>query len=106
MTQTHVSFAIPTTNTDGSAITLALTYAVLIDTVNPPVKSYPVPAAVVAANGILAVTFAQLGFAPLAGASYFAGATATDSSGTSALSAVAAFKYDVAPNAPTSFTVA
>jgi hypothetical protein len=103
--QTQVSFNVPTTNTDGSAITEALSYSVLIDTVNPPVKSYAVPAAVVAVAGVVTVTFAQLGFVPVKNTDYFATATATDADGTSAMSADFAFAYSVVPNAPTGLKV-
>jgi hypothetical protein len=103
--QTQVSFNVPTTNTDGSAITEALSYAVFIDTVNPPVKSYAVPATVVAVAGVLTVTFAQLGFVPVKNADYFATVTATDTDGTSVMSADFAFAYSVVPNAPTGLKV-
>jgi hypothetical protein len=103
--QTTVTFDVPTTNTDGSAITEALSYVVLIDTVNPPVKSYPVPATVVATAGVLSVTFAQLGFTPVKNTDYFASATATDADGTSVMATDFAFAYSVVPNAPTGLKV-
>lgn len=108
MTQTKILFVPPTTNTDGSAISQALSYTVFIDTVNPPLKSYAIPAADAAVNasGVVSATFAQLGFTPVNGTTYYAGATATDASGTSVLSAVFPFTYVVVPNAPTGFTVA
>ena len=99
------TFDVPTTNTDGSAVNLPLTYNVLVDTVNPPIKSYAVPSADVAVAGLLTVTFASLGFAPVNGTTYFAAATATDTSGTSPLSNIVTFTYTVTPSAPTNFLV-
>lgn len=57
----------------------ALTYAVLIDTVDPPVKSYAVPAAKSAAavGNVITVTPADLGFTAAAGTKYFIEATET-----------------------------
>lgn len=105
MPQTKVSFTLPTANTDGTPITEALSAIVFIDTVNPPVKSYPVPAGAMVADGsVLTVTFAQLGFTPVPG-TYYAGAEVTDVDGTSGMSTVVSFKYEVAPKAPTGFTV-
>jgi hypothetical protein len=105
--QTKVTFTVPTTNTDGSPITEALSYTVFIDTANPPVKAYSVPAANIAAAvaGLVTVTFAQLGFTPVPGADYYADVSAADADGVSPLSNVFAFKYEVVPNAPTGFTV-
>lgn len=106
MAQTKISFVLPTANTDGSPITEALTGIALIDTVNPPVKAYPIPASVVSVAGVLTATFAQLGFVPVPGTDYFAAAEVSDADGTSALSSpVVSFKYEVVPNAPTGFTV-
>lgn len=104
--QTKVSFTVPINNTDGTPITEALTAVVFIDTVNPPVKSYQVPASIGLTPGAaVSVTFAQLGFVPAPGTDYFAGAEVSDADGTSVLSTVFAFKYEVVPNAPTGFTV-
>ena len=107
MKQTELTFTEPTQNTDGSAIASPLSYTAFIDTVNPPVKSYAVPAAnSVAVNGIVTVTFADIGFTPVSGTTYYADVTATDALGTSAPSNSATFAYDLAPKAPTGFTVA
>lgn len=105
--QTQIQFNAPTANTDGSAITEALSYVALIDTVNPPVKSYAVPAAQVAAAvaGLVTVTFAELGFVPVKNTDYFVSVTATDTDGTSADATVDTFKYAVVPNAPTGLKV-
>jgi len=103
------SFAVPTTNSDGSAITAAegVSYEVFCDTANPPVTEYAVPAAQAAAvvNGVLTVTFAQLGFKPASGTTYNAFAIATDAAGNSVPSNQITFEYVVVPNAPTLFAV-
>lgn len=107
MSPTQVQFQLPTNNTDGSPIAGPISAVVLIDTVNPPIKSFAVPQANIAAAvaGLVTVTFAQLGFTPVAGTDYFADAEATDALGTSLPSAVVAFAYAVAPNAPAGFKV-
>lgn len=102
--QTEVTIQAPTQNTDGSVITEVLSYNVFIDTVNPPVKSFPVPAAVIT-TGTFSVTFAQLGFTPVPGTDYFASVDCSDADGTSVNAADVSFKYAVVPNAPTGFTV-
>jgi len=100
------SFDVPTTNADGTPLTEAVSYNVLVDVINPPVKAYTVPAADAPVSGVLTVTFAQLGFAPVTGTAYFAAAQAVDASGTSADSNIVAFTYLAPPSAPTGFTVA
>lgn len=102
-TQTFISFVVPTANTDGSLITEALTYKLLIDTVNPPVKSFVVPTANIAAAvaGVVTVKFTDIGFVPVKGQDYFASSVATDTDGSSALADVVSFAYSVVPNAPT-----
>ena len=105
MSVSKISFLAPTTNADGSPLTLPLTFKVYIDTVNPPVKSYDVPASIAVQAGSVTATFAQLGFTPAANEVYYAGATAIDSAGESALSTVAIFTYAVVPATPTGFTV-
>src|SRR5580693_9307833 len=77
------SLQAPTTYADGVTPIPAgtvLSYNVLADTVNPPVKSYPVPAANVAAavNGLITVTFVELGFVPLPGTTYYCDAEDSD----------------------------
>lgn len=83
-----IQFDTPLTGTDqnGDTITLtaaqiaALTYTVFLDTVNPPVKSYAVPAANITAattnaNGskhVTVDTIIDLGVAEVAGTTYFA----------------------------------
>ena len=101
--QTKVTITAPTMNTDGSAITLPLTYTVFIDTVNPPVKAFAVPAAEIT-TGTFVVTFAQLGFTPTPGTDYVASVDCSDTDGTSLMAADVSFKYGVVPNAPT-FTI-
>ena len=103
--QTEISFNSPTTNADGTPITEALTFTALIDTVNPPVKSYAVPASATIAAGVVTVTFAQLGFTPVNGTTYFVDVTATDASGTSVPSGEVTFAYAVPPSPPTGLKV-
>jgi hypothetical protein len=103
--QTEISFNVPTTNADGSPITEALTYTALIDTVNPPVKSYAVPATAPITAGVCTVTFVQLGFVPVNGTTYYVDVTATDASGTSVPSGEVTFIYMVPPSAPTGLKV-
>lgn len=97
----QITFEIETTNVDGSAMTAAqiatLTFVVYIDTVTPPVKSYPVPAANVAAavvdptSGLKVVTVkpADIGFVPVPSAKYYVDATETSGAGTSGPSNIA-----------------
>src|ERR1700729_2052393 len=102
-----VSFNVPTTNIDGTPITETLSYNVLIDTVSPPLKSYPVPAAQIAAAvaGVVTVTFVELGFTPVNKIPYFVTAVAADSDGTSGDANIATFINTPLPNAPTRLTV-
>lgn len=108
--ETKFTFTAPTTNADGSVInttTEPLTYQVLVDTVNPPIKAYSVPAAEVAAEtaGAVTVTFKQLGFVPINGTTYYAEVVAISSGGTSEPTSVLAFTYTTPPSAPTGFTI-
>lgn len=104
----HISFTAPTTNTDGTPITLPLSYVVSIDTVNPPVKAYPVPAANVAAAvaGVITVTSADLGFVPVAGMTYYIDVDAAEGSNVSVDTPTITYVYSPTPNPPTGFTVA
>lgn len=108
--QTKIEFTVATTYTDGTPIPAGtvLTYLAYIDTVNPPVKSYPVPAADVAnaVAGVVTSTFAELGFKPVAGETYYADVTEATGTGVSAASNEATFTVPAVPNAPTGFTVA
>lgn len=86
-----IQFDTPLNGTDqnGDTIVLtpaqiaALTYTVLLDTVTPPVKSYAVPASVVAAattnaNGskhVTVDTITDLGVTEVAGTTYYAEVT-------------------------------
>lgn len=103
--QTEISFIAPTTNADGSALTEALTFVALIDTVNPPVKSYAVPADATVTSGTVTATFAQLGFAPVNSSTYYVDVIATDASGSSQPSGEVTFIYAVPPSAPTGLKV-
>jgi len=108
MSQSELSFSAPTTNVDGSAITEALSYIAFIDTVNPPVKSYAVPAADVAAavSGVITTKFTELGFTPVNGTTYYVDVEATDQNGASAPTTVLSFVYQgPLPGAPTGLKV-
>ena len=107
----------PTTNADGTPISpadaAALTYTAYIDTVNPPVKAYPIPPGAIvklsppAENGAtMSVTAAGLGFIPTDGVTYYVAITATDTEGTSAQSAAASFTNKAVPSAPLDFSLA
>jgi hypothetical protein len=104
-----VTFTLPTTNTDGSPIPAgtAMSATVSVDTVNPPVKSFSVPAPIIAAAvaGVVTVTFAQLGVTPLDDTEYFVDATVTVNGVTSAASNVGQFEDIPTPSAPTGLTV-
>jgi len=111
MNQTHIQFAPATTYTDGTAIPAGtlLSYVALIDTVNPPLAQFPVPAADVAAEsaGVITSSFADLGFNPVPGTTYFAAVTEASGAAVSTDSNIATFTYPAeVPNAPTGFTVA
>jgi len=111
------TFDTPTKYQDGTPISAtdlaSISYRVLIDTVNPPVKGFPVPASNLAgarvnADGSKTVTvlFTDLGFAPTANTQYYY--AAQDSLGTmpAAISTVVPFANAVAPNAPSNPTAA
>lgn len=106
-------FTLVTEYTDGSVIPAALlatqAYTLMIDTVNPPVKQFPVPAANVAAavGGIVTVLFSDVGFTPVAGQAYFADVIDDVSGVNSAASNEASFiPLPKTPAAPTNFGVA
>jgi hypothetical protein len=109
MSLKEFQFQVPLLEDDGVTpipSTDVVAYSVLLDTVNPPVKSYAVPASAVVAAvaGLVTVTFAELGFVPVNKTTYFADATATDG-GTSLPSNMVSFTYVVTPAAPTGFRV-
>ncbi len=103
--QTEISFTAPTTNSDGSPLTEALSYVALIDTVNPPVKSYAVPSTATITSGVVTATFAQLGFKPVNGSTYYVEVVATDADGSSQPSGEVTFTYSVPPSPPTGLKV-
>ncbi len=109
MTLSKFQFQESTTFTDGSTIPAgtALSYNLLIDTVNPPLKAYAVPAADVAAAvaGLVTVKFTDIGFTPVNNTPYFAAATEADGTAVSADSNVVAFTQVVPPSAPTALAV-
>lgn len=101
----------PTTYTDGTPIAAAdlakAAYVLLLDTVDPPVKSYPVPAANVAAavGGVITVLFTDIGFTPVPGTKYFVTVFDTVNGVNSGDATEANFTQAETPNAPT-FSVA
>jgi hypothetical protein len=114
---TKFTFNTPTQYQDGtpmSASDLAsLTYELLVDVVNPPVKAFPVPAANIAAatanaddSKTVTVLFADISFVPADNVTYFA--TAADSLGALASgdANIVSFKNGVAAKPPANFTVA
>ena len=110
--QSGFSFSPNTSFVDGTPMTpaqvAALTFAVLIDTVNPPSKAFPVPAANVAAiaGGVITVKFTDIGFVPAPNVPYFATAVETEGVTASPLSNVIQILEQLQPAAPTGFTVA
>ncbi|MDE2097492.1 MAG: hypothetical protein KGL39_09625 [Patescibacteria group bacterium] len=118
-----LEFDSPLDYTTGAAIdptTLAsLAYTVFIDTVNPPVKSYPVASSAVAnattnANGTKHITVDCVagdatGFTPIPGTKYFCAVQDSVSEGgtpvLSAESPVIEYTYDLTPTAPANFGV-
>jgi hypothetical protein len=106
---TQFTFTESTTYADGTAIPAgtALTYAMLIDTVNPPVKAYSVPAANVAAAiaGVVTVKFTDIGFVPAYNTTYYADATEASGTAVSVPSNQVTFEQVVPPAAPTLLSV-
>lgn len=114
---TKFTFTTSTEYTDNSAISAsdlaALTYEMLVDTVNPPLKAYPVPAANIAAgtanadgSKTVTVLFTDIGFTAADNVTYYA--TAADSLGALASgdANIVSFKNGVAAKPPGNFTVA
>lgn len=84
-----------------------VSYTILLDSVNPPSTKYAVPPAAVAAaiEGLVSVPFADIGFTPVHGVTYFAEITATDNGLTSGVSNLDSFLYaSLVPKPPTGFT--
>ena len=111
MAYSKISFTAPTTYSDGVTplpASDALTFSALIDTVNPPVKAYPIPAAETSTTpgAVITATFAQLGFAPAVNTTYYATAIAADAAGSSSDANIVSFTYTLPPAPVTGFTVA
>ncbi|MGO8974863.1 MAG: hypothetical protein ACLQNV_15230 [Steroidobacteraceae bacterium] len=106
---TQFQFTESTTYTDGSAIPAGtpLSYNLLVDTVNPPVQGYSVPAANLAAAvaGVVTVLFSDVGFVPVPNVTYYAAATEASGAAVSADSNVVSFVQVLPPSPPTAFTV-
>lgn len=116
MSATKITFNTPTTYSDGTPIAApelaALTYSVQIDTVNPPAKAFPVPAANLAAgtanaDGSKTVTvhFTDIGFTPSPNVVYYADVDDSLGALTSADSPAVHFTNVVAPNPPSALSV-
>jgi hypothetical protein len=114
---TKFTFTTPIQYADGTAISAsdlaALTYKMLVDTVNPPLKAFPVPAANIAAATLntdtsktVTVLFTDIGFTPADNVTYYA--TAADDLGAldSGDANIVSFKNGVAAKPPGNFTVA
>lgn len=107
---TEFQFTESLTYADGTAIPAGtvLSYALLIDTVNPPVKSYPVPQANVDAadaNHVVTVKFSDIGFTPAYNTPYFVAATEATGAAVSVDSTVLPFEQVIPPAAPTGLLV-
>lgn len=115
-----IQFNTPLTGTDqnGNPITLsaadvaALTYVVLLDTVNPPLKSYPVPSANVAAattnadgSKRVTVTDSDLKITIADNVQYYVEIQDALGNQVSKPSALVPFEVIVTPGAPTNPTV-
>jgi hypothetical protein len=108
----QISFTFPTQFVGGAALSQAqaeaATYNVQIDTVNPPVVSFAVPAAKVAAavnNTVSVDAVADLGADLVPGTTYYVSVTDTVSGVTSAQAAVVSYVYNPAPNPPSALKV-
>lgn len=114
---TKLEWTPPTSNADGTPLSAAdaaaMTYTAQIDVINPPVKSYPIPAAAVkplsppaSSGATVSAAFSDIGFTPADGVPYFVTITATDTEGTSAPTAVVSFTNIAVPSAPLDFGLA
>lgn len=111
-----ISFTTPNQNTDGSAIspTAVMKYLVFLDTVNPPVKSYQVPDANVAAgvaqpDGTVRVAVdavKDLKAALVVGTTYFVGVEDSENGVISAETPIVSVKYNPTPNPVGNFSAA
>jgi hypothetical protein len=102
-------FQLPTTFTDGTSIPAGtvFTATALIDTVNPPVKSYAVPAATLAAAvaGLVTVPFTAIGLTPTDDVEYFGEVSVAVAGQQSAESPEVTFEDLATPSAPTNPSV-
>lgn len=113
-----IEFDSPLQFTDGASIPGAdpIAYSVLIDTVTPPVKSYPVAASAIAAatknaDGSLHITVDcvkgdAVGFTPVPGTTYYCAAQDAVNSVNSAETAILSVAYNPTPAAPRNFSLA
>jgi hypothetical protein len=113
-----ISFDTPKQYTDGTnipaAALAAAKYFVLIDTANPPVTSFQVPAAIVAAavanpdgtKRLNVDAVKDLGFNPTPGTPYFVEAKDSIGGVFSAATTILPYTYSPTPEAPANFSVA
>lgn len=106
-----ITFTTPTQFDDGTPITAAdlatAKYAVFLDTVTPPVKQYPVPAALLQTTGAVTVDTAKdLGVTLVPRTTYFVAMDDSVNGELSDLTSVLTFKYTPKPNPPGNFSFA
>lgn len=116
-----ITFTTPLTDTNGNALAAAAlataTYLIFIDTVNPPLASFPVPqanldAGVVNPDGsktVVVDAVTDLKFAPVDGTTYFVAAEDSVSGISSAESGAVQFTFKapvITPVAPGNLSVA
>lgn len=106
-----ITFTVPTKYDDGSPIAPAelatAKYAVFLDTVNPPIKQYPVPAALLQSTGAVTVDTAKdLGVILVPGTTYYVAMDDAVNGEISDLTPVLKYTYTPKPSPPGNFTVA
>lgn len=106
-----ITFTVPTQYDDGTPIAAAelatAKYAVFLDTVNPPVKQYPVPAALLQSTGSVSVdTLKDLGVTLVPGTTYFVAMDDAVNGQLSDLTPVLTQIYTPKPNPPGNFSFA
>lgn len=106
-----ITFTVPTQYDDGSPISAAelatVKYAVFLDTVNPPVKQYPVPPALLQTTGGVTVDTAKdLGVTLVPGTTYYVAMDDSVNGQLSDLTSVLTYVYTPKPNPPGNFSFA
>jgi hypothetical protein len=107
-----LTFKVPTQYDDGSPIALAdlatAKYAVFLDTVNPPIKQYPVPPALLqqTTGAITVDTSKDLGVILVPGTTYYVAMDDSVGGVLSDLTSVLTYVYTPKPNPPGNFSFA